>query len=117
SADAGQDRQVPVKPRGDTRIQLFEDAPSRWLRCLDFRYHLAPPRGRLNTAAGDRGWAPPPVSDGRIPARGPPRPCHTLSVPPGYPRRSMPNRGTGAASLMGTAPAACLPASFLAGGR
>src|ERR1700689_3721353 len=35
-----------------------------------------------------------PVSDGRILARGP-RSCrHTLSLPPGYPRGSMPNTGT-----------------------
>src|SRR5487761_1297777 len=52
STDAGQYCQVPVKACGDTRVQLLEDALSRWLRSPGFRYHLAPPRGRLNTPRG-----------------------------------------------------------------
>src|ERR1017187_9306621 len=52
SADAGQYDQVPVKACGDTRVELLENAPPGWLRSPGFRYHPAPPRVRLNAAAG-----------------------------------------------------------------
>src|ERR1019366_3109175 len=82
SADAGQYRQVPVKACRETRVQLLEDPPPGWLRCLGFRSPLAPPRGRLSTAAGELGCAqPPPLNDDRIPGERPARSRrHRLSV-------------------------------------